>query len=296
MENKASQKKKILAILAFGIVILFVFVFLSIIKNSSTPTREEFTVGLRVDNFNDYFSEVPEYTRKEIFYKIYSSAAKFTEGEVPEGGAIIREDTVKKTDKHGIFIVDIDSIKQSYLIEFNWGDDPGVIIACPPKNSVIYPETICEIFAADHEPTTFWIHDYMINGVLENKVASLAISAFDSFILSDKERYSAPGDADQSATFNVVIDEQSYQRLSANFAFKLSIYLNDDREYDIYINSNTTKDQLATFITRTDTDGHSAATIFSNNQNTINLESWIRTLPGGSAIEINYVVIFEVFQ
>ena len=67
--------------------------------------------------------------------------------------AVIREGTYKKIVNGGAqsvnFIVDIDSIKQTYAVSIGWSDNialygpDNVSIECPPKQEMKYPETVC---------------------------------------------------------------------------------------------------------------------------------------------------------
>ena len=68
---------------------------------------------------------------------------------------VIREGSYSETEhengKSAEFIIDIDSIKQTYTVSIGWpksGDDNtttynDVVIDCPPQNQMKYPETIC---------------------------------------------------------------------------------------------------------------------------------------------------------
>ena len=65
----------------------------------------------------------------------------------------IREGTYEETElessKIASFIIDIDSIKQTYKVSISWVTDPksglydDVMIDCPPQSQMKYPETIC---------------------------------------------------------------------------------------------------------------------------------------------------------
>ncbi len=65
----------------------------------------------------------------------------------------IREGTYKEIEHESsteaVFIIDIDSIKQSYTVSISWVAESGpgmydnVSIECPPQNQMKYPETVC---------------------------------------------------------------------------------------------------------------------------------------------------------
>lgn len=80
-------------------------------------------------------------------------------GDVSENiikDVVIRDGTYQETEldggKSANFIIDIDSIKQTYTVSIGWATDPksgdeiydNVIINCPPRSEMKYPETICQ--------------------------------------------------------------------------------------------------------------------------------------------------------
>ena len=65
---------------------------------------------------------------------------------------VIREGTYQETENEDgsvsvNFIVDIDSLKQTYTISTGWSKDKSVVyevvVDCPPQSKMKYPETIC---------------------------------------------------------------------------------------------------------------------------------------------------------
>lgn len=289
--NISQQKKKITTI-----SILFIIVFILIIgiigKAFNTPSKETYSGGIAVDNISEYFNEISNDLKSELFYKIGANATMFLEdgAELPESGAKIRDDSVEKEELSGKFIVDIESIKQSFLIELGWEKDyEYVTVSCPSKKDIIYQETLCEIYASNFIPSAYWVHEYMINGILNNRDASRVMIAVENFVISEKERRSAPGEVPYDASYSITINERSFQKQSSSpdYIFSLSLDVDDGRDYYVVIRGDTKNlNHVAVFITRTDIENHSTATVFSNESDTSTLDSWIRSL--SSDVEINH--------
>ncbi len=289
--NTPQQKKKIITI-SVVIIVLIILIISVIGKAFNTPTKEAYSGGIVVDNLSEYFNEISNDLKSELFYKIGVNAATFLEDgvELPESGAKIRDDSVKKEESSGKFIVDIDSIKQSFSINLSWEKDYEYVdITCPLKKDVIYPETLCEVYAPNFVPSAYWVHEYMINGIINNRDASRVMGAIEDFVISKKERRSAPGEIPSDATYSITINEKSFQKQSSSpdYIFSLSLDVDDGRDYYVVIRSDTKNlNHVAVFITRTDIENHSAATVFSNESDTSTLDSWIRSL--SSDVEINH--------
>lgn len=100
---------------------------------------------------------IPEEIRALITASLYNTI-KLNDSTPPDGGAIIRNNTFnstydQSTNVHsGNFIVDINSIKQSYKAQFEWSDDKNnsflsgyqVVITClSPEDTIIFPDFNC---------------------------------------------------------------------------------------------------------------------------------------------------------
>ena len=111
-----------------------------------------------IDNFNDYYYSVPQKTKNLIFSTLNNTIRKNVSGDIPTDGAIIRSTEPYLYDYNinydgysGEFIVDIPAIQQSYLVNFNFNEDPEaftggyeVLIYCISGNKMIYPDFGCE--------------------------------------------------------------------------------------------------------------------------------------------------------
>ena len=130
----------------FALLACFVFVFLR--KDES----------LRIDNFDDYYYNVPEKTKSTVFSTLYGTVLKNSSTHAPHNGAIIRDSEPylytynnNYTGYYGEFIVDIPEIQQSYLVKFTFNEDPdsfmggfASLIYCLPKDKMVYPDFGCK--------------------------------------------------------------------------------------------------------------------------------------------------------
>ena len=113
---------------------------------------------LKVDNFSDYYYDVPEKTQNTIFSTLYSTVSKNSSNHTPHSGAVIRDSEPylytynnDYTGYYGEFIVDIPEIQQSYLVKFAFNEDPdsfmggfASLVYCLPEDKMIYPDFDCK--------------------------------------------------------------------------------------------------------------------------------------------------------
>ena len=153
--NKKPKNIKLLVILGSCIVVL-ILGFLSL-KN--ILRKNEFGEEIKIDNFSNYYKNVPQKTQDSIYNTLYNIVSINTDDKatIPKNGALIRdnehkENFDKKTNVHsGEFIVDIESIKQSYSISFYWSDKEDsryisgytTTASCLSENLNIYDFNTC---------------------------------------------------------------------------------------------------------------------------------------------------------
>lgn len=151
MKNNRLRIKIISISLCFTILLIVAagFVFSYFIEKSKYTT---------IDNFGNYYYNVPEKTKKIIFSNLKDTIKGNTSQNIPSSGAVVRETepylynyNTKYNSYTGEFTVDIPSIQQSYLIKFNFNEDPNsslggyaVLIYCLPKDKMIYPDFNCK--------------------------------------------------------------------------------------------------------------------------------------------------------
>ncbi len=112
----------------------------------------------KIDNFSEYYYNVPNETQRIISAILYSTIEDNISNEVPSEGALIRNSEpylYNYNDAYnglsGRFIVDIPKIQQSYLIEFNYMEDPdafnggyAALAYCLDEDEMIYPDFGCK--------------------------------------------------------------------------------------------------------------------------------------------------------
>ena len=164
------MKKEPIQINAFHIgvgITAVIFVILLIITLIQIFRPNPYGPGLRIDNLSDHVSDLSSDRKKSMFaalYRIVQSNLS-DDASVPKSGAIIREGTAdivynEITDVHsGSFIVDIEEIRQSYKIQYEWSSNETnpnlsgypMLASCLDQHLVIYKEFKCkDMFSADN--------------------------------------------------------------------------------------------------------------------------------------------------
>lgn len=154
-EPQRTKFKPIHLIAIFSVLIVVIFVIISL---ETIFHKNPFGEELKIDNFSKYYKKVPEETRNSVFASLYNTASlNVTDSETPTSGAIIRPDsTSEKYDQSteiysGNFIVDIESIQQSFQVYMEWSKKSNnsnltgytVTISCLTGSSSAYGSTKC---------------------------------------------------------------------------------------------------------------------------------------------------------
>jgi hypothetical protein len=87
--------------------------------------------------------------KSEVWYLVKNNVADVSQSAIDD--AVIREGTYEETTNNDIttatFLLDIDSLKQTYAITVSWSDKETlsdyVKVDCPPQSEMKYPETVC---------------------------------------------------------------------------------------------------------------------------------------------------------
>lgn len=146
-----------------GIIIVIILVVGGVLIWRNTTNG-----GMKIKNFSSYFNGVPNSEKVEI----EDSLAKTVELNLGENQkltskdvAIVRAETVNNeyveigNYYYGTFVVDIESLKQSYYIQFEWSKEKNnldlssynVVITCVPDYYKIY-DTPCVSFYEQQNP------------------------------------------------------------------------------------------------------------------------------------------------
>lgn len=162
MGSKRNEIKKYLnssgvrIVIALAIPVIMILVIIIIYLLTQPEVIIEPT--LTIDNFSEMLPDVPIDTELLIEEKLYDQVAESGAAGVPKDGAMIREGSVGGfaiRDFHvGDFIVDIDSVQQSYIMKYYYGElkseyeaeeSASVMVYCIENpDEVIYDGFVCK--------------------------------------------------------------------------------------------------------------------------------------------------------
>lgn len=146
-----------------AVILLFVLIaiILLIISIVQLFRKNPFGEQIAINNFDQYYNNLPTKTQDAItntLHNIVSSNSPDT--KLPKSGAKIRQDSTysefnAKTNIHyDSFIIDLESLKQSYVFQVVWSpdlDNPNlqdvgytVVATCPSRDQLIYPDFNCK--------------------------------------------------------------------------------------------------------------------------------------------------------
>lgn len=147
MINK--ENKKIIIAVALFIVLCLVMIFIAVFNN--IPSKRDY---LEISNFNEYVENIPNSEKRSIEEAIHHVVTLNTEDSdriTSDTKALIRSNTYSQSFKDDIyetkFIIDIDDLRQSYLIENFYSDlsmeesgltDYTVSVLCLPPEDMVY--------------------------------------------------------------------------------------------------------------------------------------------------------------
>ena len=146
-----------ISISAIVFIILLITFNVSIIKDNSSIDSSR-TDLLVIDNFSDYYHDIPADTKTNIYNNLYLTVAKNLSTDTPTNGAEIRSSapyllSYNRTTKiySGDFIVDIPSVQQSYRITFDYSNNKDtvvggyrILVTCLTTSPKIYPDFNCQ--------------------------------------------------------------------------------------------------------------------------------------------------------
>ena len=126
-------------------VAIFLFLTIIVIVLAKYKTDSE-TVSA------NYPNSIPATTRNDIARQLRNLIGeKFGVSNSGAVDGVVREDSIKETNgelKNIEFLIDIDLVKQTYLVNATWSDtetvSDGIIISCPPKSAMKYSDAICQ--------------------------------------------------------------------------------------------------------------------------------------------------------
>ena len=134
-------------------IILFIFATAIAFLINYFSNKSNYTI---IDNFDDYYYNVPSETKNLIFLELNNIIQKNNSNDIPNNGAIIRDSephlyVINYSGYFGEFIVDVPSIEQSYLVDFQFSEDSdiifehnGVSIYCISDEEMVYSDFDCK--------------------------------------------------------------------------------------------------------------------------------------------------------
>lgn len=152
MNLKMMPEKTKKALVVMGVFILLViagFVIKNIVDKAGQP--------LTIKNSGKYLSSAPDDYEKTLLAQIYAVAKDSLPADTDENTFIhdaeIRKDSFTENKENGVtsthFLLDIDSLKMTYAVDFAWSKDKkkilsdSIVVNCPPISEMKYPETKC---------------------------------------------------------------------------------------------------------------------------------------------------------
>ena len=148
--NVKSIKKKWLIVFGTSIIaVVIVMVVLLMGRNMQTRYKNM----IKVEGYNELDVSIPLSVREDFGAQLYYLLERYYElsENASEEVAVIREDSLNKDlggeIKVASFIVDIDSLQQTYQIVLNWSDTEEVLdnvsIECANRSELKFPDTEC---------------------------------------------------------------------------------------------------------------------------------------------------------
>ncbi|MBR3246703.1 hypothetical protein IKF87_02365 [Candidatus Saccharibacteria bacterium] len=137
----------------FVLVQTIIIVVITATIQGVTQPKERIVVEEPEDNITaDIPPENIELFKRTLWDLISQKSDTVNESVIKD--VVIREGTYTETEHEfgtsAEFIIDIDSIKQTYKVNIGWAEDghedeyyDDVIIDCPPISEMKYPETVC---------------------------------------------------------------------------------------------------------------------------------------------------------
>ncbi len=163
--KKPEQKQlKPTELTPFHIVILlsiFAIIILLIITLAQIFRKNPYGEQIKINNLSQYYKDFPDNTKDSILNTLYNIVSiNNPDTKIPKSGAKIREgSTTRSYNKNtGVyvdnFIIDIDSLQQSYVFQVTWSPNQDnlnlenvsypVLATCPTQEQLTYTPFDCK--------------------------------------------------------------------------------------------------------------------------------------------------------
>ena len=195
--NLSKGGKIILWVFLQTLVVIILALAIHIVFQSKTR--------IEIENGGEVTSAIPdEYMEnfKKTLWELISSNVDNIDKNVIDD-VVIRDGTYEEVINENVksvnFIIDIDSIKQTFAVSIGWsenskdGPDNNVSIECPPVDEMKYPETVCygmynntysldlylphTVYPEGSEDDGVTAPNYMITGDESTKTLDIMVSA-----------------------------------------------------------------------------------------------------------------------
>jgi hypothetical protein len=163
---------------------------------------------IEIRNYDEYIRDLPEEKRDLINAALYNTVSYYygdkrnlrvTDAYIREGSLTRTND--EKTATYGNFIVDMKSVKQSYLVFYAWSSEAGVepfpsadTVSCLAKDLLIYGDFGCQVesgFSPITEYLPYTDVDFEVSTRYDFRGGKLVVEvtrAFESDDYDDKAR------------------------------------------------------------------------------------------------------------
>lgn len=152
LNESSENRRKFIKIVILVSLLLFIGIIAVLSFISLLPIEDE----LRIDNLPNLISDMPDKKRHSVYRTLYRMVDQYVETP-PLSGGLIRKETLEHHNNgdtsNGHFIVDIESIRQSYEIHYEWSkkeneqdiSSTSVTIDCiSDKSLMIYDDFGCK--------------------------------------------------------------------------------------------------------------------------------------------------------
>ena len=286
--DNAPPKKRLIIFLALCALITSAIVFVAVLLMPQDK-------AVNIDNINDFLSSTPAKDKVALEQSLYliAKANNTTANEL--GPATIRDGSFSETLDNKVhytsFLVDIDSIQQTYQISFNWSDEihisNGIIINCPDPKDSKYPGVICKgMYNSSNDlypmaNVITWNYLYQINYTYGQGTGNKIIDSLKSFILENFPAVNGP---------SVIIDEGSLAKLSdqPGISYQFSATINNSNKATVIIQTDEGFGHQYIFAyMQDDTSKKYTAQLLADDQNIINtVSAWAKNYLNASDMTI----------
>ena len=169
---QSPTKKLLIPIIVFVAVI----VGISVLAMNGVFHRNPYGNAIKINNYRKYFShlDIDYYDRATSTLYDMVSESFDDNTAIPKSGALIRDNSVAEREdeatglSYSSFIVDIPDLERTYAVSFTVALDDAdnsslvypVIVLCPSKSILIYPDFPCADMNTTNSPTASFYEKY----------------------------------------------------------------------------------------------------------------------------------------